>query len=171
VRVLVLAAFVLLAADPFLVHSVGFVLSCAASLGITLLARPIAARLRGPAWLREVLGVTVAAQLAVAPVIIPVFGSMPLVALPANLVAVPLAAPLTVWGLFAGVVGGVTGGWTPVVPRLLAVPTAALLHGLVTVATVAASAPFAVDGRAAWGIVALVAAIGAIARGRRARAI
>ena len=171
VRVLVLAAFVLLAADPFLVHSVGFVLSCAASLGITLLARPIAARLRGPAWLREVLGVTVAAQLAVAPVIIPVFGSMPLVALPANLVAVPLAAPLTVWGLFAGVVGGVTGGWTPVVPRLLAVPTAALLHGLVTVATLAASAPFAVDGRAAWGIVALVAAIGAIARGRRARAI
>jgi competence protein ComEC len=171
VRVLVLAAFVLLAADPFLVHSVGFVLSCAASLGITLLARPIAARLRGPAWLREVLGVTIAAQLAVAPVIIPVFGSMPLVALPANLVAVPLAAPLTVWGLFAGVVGGLAAGWAPVVPRLLAVPTAALLHGLVTVATIAAEVPLAVDGRAAWGIVALGAAIGAIARGRRARAI
>jgi len=171
VRVLVLAAFVLLAADPFLVHSVGFVLSCAASLGITLLARPIAARLRGPAWLREVLGVTIAAQLAVAPVIIPVFGSMPLVALPANLVAVPLAAPLTVWGLFAGVVGGLTSGWAPVVPRLLAVPTTALLHGLVAVARIAASAPFAVDGRAAWGIVALGAVIGAITRWRPARAI
>lgn len=171
VRILVLAAIVLLAADPFLVHSVGFVLSCTASLGITLFARPIAARLPGPAWFREVLGVTIAAQLAVAPVIIPVFGSMPLVALPANLVAVPLAAPPTVWGLFAGVVGGVTAGWAPVVPRLLAVPTAALLHGLVTVATVASAAPFAVDGRAAWGIVALGAAIGAIARGRRARAI
>lgn len=169
VRVLALAAFVLLAADPFLVHSVGFVLSCAASLGITLLARPIAARLRGPAWLREVLAVTAAAQLAVAPVIIPVFGSMPLVALPANLVAVPLAAPLTVWGLFAGVVGGVTGGIAPVVPRLLAVPTTALLHGLVTVAEVAASVPLAIDGRAAWGIVAAVAAGAALVRARHAR--
>ena len=61
---------------------VGFLLSCAASLGIALLARPIADRLRGPAWMREVLGVTAAAQLGVAPVLIPVFGSMPLVALP-----------------------------------------------------------------------------------------
>jgi competence protein ComEC len=169
VRVLALAALLLLTADPFLVHSVGFVLSCAASLGITLLARPIAARLRGPAWLREVLAVTLAAQIAVAPVIIPVFGSMPLVALPANLVAVPLAAPLTVWGLLAGVLGGLTGNVAPVVPRLLAVPTTGLLHGLVTVAEVAGSIPLAVDGRAAWGIVAVVAGATAFARCRRVR--
>ncbi|MFN8027232.1 MAG: ComEC/Rec2 family competence protein [Acidimicrobiia bacterium] len=171
VRILVLAATVLLLVDPFLVHSVGFVLSCAASLGITLLARPIAARLPGPAWFREVLGVTAAAQLAVAPVIIPVFGAMPLVALPANLVAVPLAAPLTGWGLFAGLVGGVAGRWAPGVPAVLAVPTTALLHGLVTVAEVAAGVPLAIDGRAAWGIVAAGAAIAAMARLRRARAI
>jgi competence protein ComEC len=169
VRVLALAALALLAADPFLVHSVGFVLSCAASLGITLLARPIAMRLRGPAWLREVLAVTLAAQIAVAPVIIPVFGSMPLVALPANLVAVPLAAPLTVWGLLAGTVGGVTGGVAPVIPRLLAVPTAALLHGLVTVAEVAGAVPLAVDGRAAWGLVAVTTTAAALARSRRLR--
>lgn len=166
VRVLLLAALVLLVADPFLVHSVGFVLSCAASLGITLLARPITARLRGPAWLREVLGVTGAAQLAVAPVVIPVFGSMPLVALPANLVAVPLAAPLTMWGLLAGVLGGVLGGIAPVVPRLLAVPTTALLHGLVTVAEAGAAVPVAIDGRAAWGLVALTAAAVALVRSR-----
>lgn len=171
VRVLALAAIVLLAADPFLVHSVGFVLSCAASLGITVLARPVEARLRGPAWLREVLAVTAAAQLAVAPVIIPVFGSMPLVALPANLVAVPLAGPLTVWGLVAGLVGGITGGWAPTPARLLAVPTTALLHGLVTVAEVAASVPLAIDGRTAWGLVALAASVTACARWRRARAI
>ena len=89
VRVLVLAATALLLADPFLLHQVGFLLSCGASLGIALLARPITARLRGPLWMREVLGVTAAAQVGVAPVLIPVFGSMPLVALPANLVAVP----------------------------------------------------------------------------------
>jgi len=152
------------------VHSVGFVLSCAASLGITLLARPLAARLRGPAWFREVLAVTLAAQLAVAPVIIPVFGSMPIVALPANLVAVPLAAPLTVWGILAGVVGGLTAGWAPAVPRLLAVPTTALLHGLVAVASVAASVPLAVDGRAVWGIVAASALLTALVWWHRSRA-
>ena len=47
-RVLVLAATALLLADPFLLHQVGFLLSCAASLGIALLARPITAWLRGP---------------------------------------------------------------------------------------------------------------------------
>ena len=62
-RVLALAAIVLLLVDPFLLHSVGFLLSCGASLGIAVLARPITARLRGPVWMREVLGVTAAAQL------------------------------------------------------------------------------------------------------------
>ncbi len=116
-RVLVLAAITLLLADPFLLHSVGFLLSCAASLGIAVLARPIGARLRGPGWMREVLGVTAAAQVGVAPVLIPVFGSMPLVALPANLVAVPLAAPLTMWGLTAGVLGGLARPVSPAIPR------------------------------------------------------
>jgi competence protein ComEC len=169
VRVLFLAAaLVLLAADPFLLHSVGFLLSCAASLGIALLARPVTARLRGPAFVREVLGVTSAAQLGVAPVLIPVFGSMPLVALPANLVAVPLAAPLTMWGLAAGIVGGVVRPFAPAVPRLLGLPTTALLHALVAVAGAASTVPVAVDGRAAWGVVAL-GAIAAIAwRARRA---
>ena len=170
-RVLVLAATALLVADPFLLHSVGFLLSCAASLGIAVLARPIAARLRGPAWMREVLGVTAAAQIGVAPVLIPVFGSMPLVALPANLVAVPLAAPLTMWGLIAGVLGGLTRSVSPAIPRLLEVPTVALLHALIAVADVASHVPIAVDGRAAWGLVALGALAAAGYRSRRFRKV
>ncbi len=170
VRVLVLAAIALLLADPFLLHSVGFLLSCAASLGIALLARPLTARLRGPGWMREVLGVTAAAQVGVAPVLIPVFGSMPLVALPANLVAVPLAAPLTMWGLTAGVVGGLARPVSPVIPRLLEAPTVALLHALIAVAGVASRVPVAVDGRAAWGLVALGALAAAANRSRRLRA-
>ena len=101
-RALLLAATLLLLIDPFLLHSVGFALSCTASLGIALWSRPITEWLWGPQWIREVLGVTAAAQIGVAPVLIPVFGSVPLVALPANLVAVPLAAPLTMWGIVAG---------------------------------------------------------------------
>jgi competence protein ComEC len=168
-RVLFLAATVLLLADPFLLHQVGFLLSCAASLGIALLARPITARLRGPIWAREVLGVTAAAQVGVAPVLIPVFGSMPLVAMPANLVAVPLAAPLTMWGLAAGVVGGLVRPWSPAIPELLELPTLALLHALMAVADLGSRVPVAIDGRAAWGLLALGALLGAGWRARRLR--
>jgi competence protein ComEC len=169
-RMLVLAAIALLVADPFLLHSVGFLLSCAASLGIAVLAQPISARLRGPGWVREVLGVTAAAQIGVAPVLIPVFGSMPLVALPANLVAVPLAAPLTMWGLAAGVVGGLARPLSPAIPRVLEVPTVALLHALIAVADLASRVPIAVDGRAAWAFVAVGALTAAGYRARRLRA-
>jgi competence protein ComEC len=170
VRILLLASAALLLADPFLLHQVGFLLSCAASFGIAVLARPIAARLRGPAWMREVLGVTAAAQIGVAPVLIPVFGSMPLVALPANLVAVPLAAPLTMWGLVAGVAGGLARPLSPAIPRLLELPTVGLLHALIAVADLASRVPVAVDGRAAWGLVAVSALAAAGYRARRLRA-
>ncbi|HEX9467549.1 MAG TPA: ComEC/Rec2 family competence protein, partial [Acidimicrobiia bacterium] len=168
-RVLALAAIVLLLADPFLLHSVGFLLSCAASLGIAVLARPITARLRGPVWMREVLGVTSAAQFGVAPVLIPVFGSMPVMALPANLVAVPIAAPLTMWGLGAGVVGGVVRPYAPQVPRVLGVPSTAMIHALIAIADVAARVPIAIDGRRAWALIALVCLAAATRRARRLR--
>ena len=121
---------------------------------------------RGPVWVREVLGVTAAAQIGVAPVLIPVFGSMPIVSLPANLVAVPLAAPLTMWGLATGVVGGVIRPFAPQVTALLTVPTAALLHALLAVADLASRVPFAIDGRAAWGSISLAAVAAAVIRVR-----
>lgn len=168
-RILVLAATALLLIDPFLVHQVGFLLSCGASLGIALFSRPLTQRLRGPLWMREVLGVTGAAQIGVAPVLIPVFGSMPLVALPANLVAVPLAAPLTMWGLVAGVVGGLARPLSPAIPRVLELPTVGLLHALISVADLAARVPITIDGRAAWGLIALGALMAAAHHARRLR--
>ena len=111
---------------------------------------------------REVLGVTAAAQIGVAPVLIPVFGSMPIVSLPANLVAVPLAAPLTMWGLASGLVGGAIRPFAPQVASLLTVPTAALLHGLLAVSDLASRVPFAVDGRAAWALISLAALAAAV---------
>jgi competence protein ComEC len=56
------------------------------------------------------LGVTVGAQLAVAPVLVSVFGGVPLVAVPANLVVAPVAGPLTMLGLVGGGIGGLVGG-------------------------------------------------------------
>jgi competence protein ComEC len=101
---------VLLVVDPFLLHSVGFRLSCAASAGIAALAPAIAARVPGPRPVAEALGVTLAAQVAVAPLLVQGFGGVPLIAPVANLVVAPAAGPLTVLGLVGGAVGGIVGG-------------------------------------------------------------
>jgi competence protein ComEC len=161
IRVLALAVVVLVLADPFLVHSIGFLLSCGASAGIAVLAPAITARVPGPHWLREPLGVTLAAQIGVAPVLIPVFGSVPLAALPANLVAGPIAGPLTVLGLATGVAGGVVESWWPGLAALLQAPTALLARAMLGVAAFFSRLPADVDGRAAWAIIAGTSLLGA----------
>jgi len=165
-RLLTVAVTLLLAMDPFLVHSVGFQLSCGASLGIALFSAPIATRLRGPAWLRESLGTTAAAQLGVAPVLLPVFGSMPLVTLPANLLAVPLVGPLTVWGLGAGALGGLVGRSASGLAAALQLPTRVMAEAVIGIADAAGRVPVAIDIRTA---VALGIAVGVavVARHRR----
>ncbi len=132
-------------------------------------AAPIARMLRGPAWMRETLSVTLAAQLGVAPVLLVVFRTIPLVTLPANLVAVPLAGPLTAWGFVSGAVGGLVGDRAPVVARLLQVPTALLLHALRAVADLAGRMPLDVDRRAAVALVGIAALVRVVAGARRLR--
>ncbi len=161
VRVLALAVVALVLADPFLVHSIGFLLSCGASAGIAVLATPFTGRLPGPHWVREPLGVTLAAQIGVAPVLIPVFGSVPLAALPANLVAGPIAGPLTVLGLATGVAGGLVESWWPGLAALLQAPTGLLARAMLWVAAFFSRLPVDVDGRAAWAIIAGTALLGA----------
>jgi competence protein ComEC len=56
-RRLLLAVIALLLVDPFLLHSLGFALSAAASAGIALTAAPISRRLPGPRWCAESLAV------------------------------------------------------------------------------------------------------------------
>lgn len=168
-RVLALAAAVLLGADPFLLHSVGFLLSCAATAGIALLSAPIERRLPGPRGLREPLSVTIAAQLGVAPLLIPVFGSMPLAALPANVLAAPLVGPLTVWGLASGVAGGLVRTRLPGLARAMQLPNLALLRAIEGIAAAGARVPARIDGRSAWLVVASAATFAALLRAGRAR--
>ena len=137
-RHLALAVCALLVVDPLLTRSVGFRLSVAACLGVLLLSGPIVARLPGPRWVREALGMTAGAQLAVAPVLVPTFGAMPLAALPANVLAAPLAGALMVWGVTAGAVAGVVGG-APA--ELLHLPSAFGLWTLELVASLSAALP------------------------------
>jgi competence protein ComEC len=137
-RHLALAVCALLIVDPLLTRSIGFRLSVAACLGVLLLSGPIVARLPGPRWVREALGMTAGAQVAVAPVLVPVFGAMPLAALPANVAAAPLAGALMVWGVTAGVVAGVVGG---PIATLLHLPSGVGLWLLEHVASLSAALP------------------------------
>lgn len=130
-RVLALAVTALLIIDPLLAWTIAFRLSVAASAGILLLAPRLELWMRGPRWLRETASVTLAAQLAVAPIIITTFGGMSPMSIPANIAAGPAAGPLMMWGLTGGVAAGVFGGR---VATLLHVPTRALLWWLETVA-------------------------------------
>jgi len=114
-RILALAVAGLVLAQPLLVHSLAFRLSVAASAGILFWAPSLAERIAGPRPLAKALAVTAAAQLAVAPLVIPVFGGVPVAALPANLLAAPAAAAVMMWGLTGGFAAGLVGeplaGW------------------------------------------------------------
>ncbi len=114
--------------DPLLVWSVGWWLSVGATAGIAVLATPLAPRLPGPRPLAQAAAVTVAAQIGVAPITISAFGGVPVVSVPANLLAVPVAGPLMVWGLPAGVLAGLVPAAAPVlhVPTRLGVRWIAL---------------------------------------------
>lgn len=137
-RTLSLAVAALLVIDPLLVGAVGFQLSVSASAGIIVCSSWIAERLPGPRPLRELLAVTLAAQLGVAPVLLGVFTSMPVATFPANLLAVPAAGPVMVWGLTGGVVAGMVGG---PIAAAIHVPTHLLLWWVKSVARVAATVP------------------------------
>lgn len=137
-RVLALAVAGVVLVDPLLVRSVAFQLSVGASAGILALAGPLALRLPGPRWLAEVLAVTLAAQVGVAPVLVPVFGGLPVASVPANLLAVPVAGPLMAWGLTAGLAAGALG---PPADAALHLPTSLLVAWVAAVARWGASLP------------------------------
>lgn len=94
------AIIVLVSAD--LVSSVGFLLSVLATAGV--LVGLVAVRHRRPRWFWVPLGATVGAQAAVAPLLLSVFGSVPLAAPLTNLMAGPVVVITSGLGLAAVVV-------------------------------------------------------------------
>jgi competence protein ComEC len=137
-RLLALAVTGLVLIDPFLVHMVGFQLSAGACVGIVLLSPVIARAVPGPRWIAEALAVTIGAQAGVAPVLIAVFGGIPVAGVPANLLAAPAAGPVMMWGMAAGVGAGLIGGRAA---ALLHWPTHVLIAWIAWVAHTAASLP------------------------------
>lgn len=110
------AVTLLLVVDPWLSRDVGFVLSVAATAGITTLAPPLAAR-----WERRlgrtlalVFAVPCAAQAVCGPVVLLLAPAVPTYAVPANIVVGPAVGPATVLGLLAAALSLVwpaAAGW------------------------------------------------------------
>ncbi|MEV4625190.1 ComEC/Rec2 family competence protein [Micromonospora sp. NPDC049523] len=104
------AITVLVVADPELAGDAGFALSVLATGGLLLVAPKWRDRMRArgvPAGLAEALAIPAAAQLTCAPVVAGLSGTISLVAVPANLLAVPAIAPATVLGVAAATVSPV----------------------------------------------------------------
>lgn len=163
-RRLALAAAALLLIDPLLITSLGFRLSTAGAGGIIVGARPIADRLPGPRWFTLPVAATVASELAVAPLLVTTFGSVPLVSVLANLLAAAAAAPVKVWGLTGGLLAGMVG---EPVASWLHLPSRILLAWLDGVARLSAALPVGDLGAGHLGALAL--GMLALSVGRRAR--
>jgi competence protein ComEC len=135
------AVLALLVLDPWLVWSVGFQLSVTATAGMVALASPIAGWIERflPQPLALATGATIAAQLGVTPVLLSQFGEVPLVTLPANVLAFPLVSPALLLGAAASAIGL---AWLPLGRFLGAIATIPM-RGLELVADRLGKAPVA----------------------------
>ncbi|MCD6013995.1 MAG: fold metallo-hydrolase [Solirubrobacterales bacterium] len=116
---LLLAACATLGLDPRASADIGWQLSFAAVGGILLGSRPMAELIAGGArgWRRalaDAVALTVAATIATAPLMAHHFGTVSLVSLPANLVALPAVAPVMWLGMLVAAAAQLS--WLPVEP-------------------------------------------------------
>ena len=111
VAVLAICVTGMLLIDPLLGWSVGWWLSVSASLGISVLAKPIASRIPLPPMLADVIASTAAAQVATLPISLVVFGRFAPLGLIANLLTVPVAGLIMFMGIPLGLIAGVSPDW------------------------------------------------------------
>ncbi len=137
-----------LAYNPLLVYSTGFQLSVAAVFGILLLREPLSSLVgrtvlrpfgRPPRAISNLLSVSLAAQVATAPIVAATFGEVSTVGVLTNLIAVPLSGPI----LTLGLLGSLLGNLAPVLAYPLNACNGFLVTILIAVARFAASLPFA----------------------------
>ncbi|MET0458161.1 MAG: ComEC/Rec2 family competence protein [Ilumatobacteraceae bacterium] len=154
-RSLAVAVVALLLLDPLLAWSVGFWLSVGATAGVTGVGPHLAPRLRRLGPLATPVAITLGAQLGVAAPSLLVFGRLSLVGTLANLVAVPVAGLVMLYGLPACIVAGAVPATGPVVVA----PVGWGTRWVDAVATVAARleppAPWSVIG---WVVLVLTVA-------------
>lgn len=157
-RILGVVAFCMVLWNPFtLAFDPSFELSALATLGLIFFTPHFAARLH---WLpekfalREIVASTLATQLFVLPLLLYQNGTLSLVSLPANVLAL-IPVPWAMFASFVAATGGMLFG-SYAVP--LAAPAYLLLSYIIAVAQFFAALPFAAVSIPAFGIWWLIAA-------------
>lgn len=144
INALGIAVVVLVITDPMLSATYGFALSVFATAGLLVgsgkLRQILTLRLPNaiPSWLVDGLVVTLCAQCAVLPILLQLGAKFSLAAVPANLVAVPLASLTMVSGL---ILTGLAVIWLPLA-QVFAWVVAIPALGIAAIARIASSASF-----------------------------
>jgi competence protein ComEC len=143
-----------------LVHDPGFQLSFLATLGLILLHPLIECRLGfvRPSMLRDILASTLAAQIAVLPLLLYQTGLLSLVAVPANLLVLPLV-PLA---MLLAAIAGVLSLLMPMFAPLFGFPAYLVLSYTIGIARLSADFPLASIGVPSFPFVFVVLAYGAL---------
>lgn len=161
-RALLFAGALMLLGNPLLLlYDPGFQLSFIATLGLIFGTPVIAARLSfvRSGLLRELLASTVAAQLSVLPLLLYQNGLFSLVALPANVLVLPVV-PLA---MAASAAAGFAGFLAPALAPYAGLPAYALLALIIGVVEHAASLPLAAVQVPSFPFLLTVLAYGALA--------
>jgi competence protein ComEC len=172
VPALATAVTVLIVYDPALATDIGFGLSTFATAGLLLIAphwRDALLRRRVPRGAAEALAVPAAAQVACSPLIAGFSGTVSIIAVPANLVAIPAVPAATILGVGAAVVSPLWPSGAAFLAWLASWPA----RWLLVVAERGAAAPDAVAAwpSGVWGALALAAILGAVLIAARHRTI
>lgn len=144
-RALLFAVLLMLVWNPlYLIFDPGFGLSVVATAGIIWLAPIIEARLgRLRPFLANVVATTLAAQIAVLPLLLYNIGLFSLVALPANLLVNPFVPLAMAGAAVAGVVGMTAGYFVPIIATIVGFPTLILMRYFIFVAEKSSALPYA----------------------------
>src|SRR6185312_9986770 len=172
---LAFAVLLMTAFEPLLIYDAGFQLTTLATLGIPLLTPPLQRLLMlglGKlghglgAGIAESLAVTMAAQIATLPVLALTFGEVSLIAPIANLLTVPLLAPLLVLGgllAFFGALGVPLFGGVALALSWVVWPLLWYVNAAIAICASLPGAALAVVGLplvVAWGYYLLLALCG-----------
>lgn len=111
--VLCASVLILIGLEPGLTVSWGFALSVGATAGLILISPRVQYYLsraplsrRWPPALREAVAIAASAQIATLPVLIAMGAGLGVMSIPANLLAIPAVAPVTILGLLASLTAG-----------------------------------------------------------------
>jgi len=134
------SALLMIINNPFVIWSLGFQLSFLGTLGIVLLYKPIKEFLDKymPEKLSELVGVSLAAQLVVNPILAYNFNTFSIVSIFSNIVAVPLSGIILTYGIITVAVGAISN----TIGQLCAGGLYILTKVIVLIAKLSASLPF-----------------------------